>query len=168
MSKKTEKLEQPAAEAPKPKTDEMREVARALAEELVPSVAVAVAQATRGPVVHDPRRQPPPPNPTRCSTCGQLLVACKDEHEMLVVYPQNVRHGKFFQGLFLNGVRYLSPRPGVAIPVPKENNFRYDLAKAEEAEDNFLHGRVIQHHSGSIGHTGTGFVPANHPGFSGA
>lgn len=96
-----------------------------------------------------------------CGKCGQSDMRCRDQHQKMVVFPKNRRHGKFFQGIWLNGVRYLSNNGSHSIWVPKENGIQNLLDVWEDNEDSLLQGRETFHDSGSIGPSGTGFKAAH-------
>lgn len=98
----------------------------------------------------------------KCAACRQYLIACKGEHEMLAVYPQNSKYGRWFQGVWINGERYLSNNLGHKIAVPKANDIRNIISTWEAAEEVLQNGRSAVHDSGSIGGPNSGgFVPAN-------
>lgn len=104
--------------------------ASAAIEALLPTIAAMLAQQQRPAGAAGPRA--PLDAGPRCPICGQFVRACggppeegkKDtNHSKIVVYPQggasNLQIAQWFTGVVLNGVRYLSDRPGHAIHVPK-------------------------------------------------
>ncbi len=103
---------------------------------------------------------------TNCQKCGQMLTkggrpaGCQGKHVEMVVYPK--KHGRFFQGAFINGVRYLSNHARHKITVPAENNIEYAVAQWEDSEDRMKEGRESNHNSGEMSATGkTSFNPAH-------
>ena len=149
-------------EAEKKDTSLKEAVAEAIKEAL-PVATMAAVQVLKGPQ----KATPTVSSLERCQLCGQMRIACKDEHEELVVGPQNPRKWKDWPGIWLNGVQYMSADGNHRVTVPKENEFRYMIRQWEDAEDNLREGRVIEHNSGNIGGRGaSGFRPANYPGFS--
>ena len=102
----------------------------------------------------------------QCSKCGIKVGGCKDKHVSMYVGPHNARRFKSFPGLFLNGVQFRSPRPGIEILVPAENNFPYQIAEWERSEEELLTGRTVEHDSGSISNNNrNGYKPFNGAGF---
>jgi Icc-related predicted phosphoesterase len=95
-----------------------------------------------------------------CPECKQRLVGCLGEHRRMAVYPQNRRHGRYFQGCRLNGVLYLSNSLQHVITVPANCDFEYQIANWEANEDELRNGREVEHNSGSIGGGGSAFNPA--------
>lgn len=92
----------------------------------------------------------PPRTFEKCAECFQYAEACKGEHVEMVVYPVSAKHGKWFPGVIVNGVRYLSDHGGHRIKVPKENNIAAAVVQWEQNEEEMLNGRTKFHNSGSI------------------
>ncbi len=86
----------------------------------------------------------------RCEKCGQMRRACKNKHVLLVVAPANPRRYQRFPGCIVNGITYISPRPGAPIYVPAENDVLHQLQVYEEEEDNLREGHKLDHNSGTL------------------
>lgn len=86
----------------------------------------------------------------RCSECQQMLASCKSKHRQVAVYPVNPNHGRWFQGVIINGVTYLSNSAQHKIPIPEDANVEYLVAEWERNEDQLLTGRQSFHDSGSV------------------
>lgn len=158
--KPNDKTAAPAAAPQKQITigaSELQSLVKSIAEEML-GVSVAAATAMRpqaAPTGHQARNFGP-----RCGTCGQYESACKGEHVDLCVYPVNYpEFGDFFQGVILNGVKYLSNGPGHVLKVPKcsESEIRCIIKGYEQNERECRVGRSKQHNSGSIHNP----IPAN-------
>lgn len=65
-----------------------------------------------------------------CGTCNLLTSACKGEHLQAVVYPTHLPHklAKGFQGIFISGVRFMSPNRNTPIAIPKVSDVMTMLA----------------------------------------
>lgn len=106
-----------------------------------------------------------------CPECQQPSVrgryACKGKHTKLVAFPDDEHWGRFFQGVFINGARYLSNGPGHEITVPADNNIKHEIQKWVEMERQNAQGRKKSWNSGSIGGSGNtdGYRPYNGPGW---
>lgn len=114
----------------------------------------------------------------QCEVCGQPVGACggwgperdKDgkelsreqraaqNHVKMYVGPKNTRRLKAFPGIFLNGVQYISSRPGQLIWVPKGTDFPRVIDEWERSEEEMVTGRKVEHNSGII-------TPNNQSGF---
>ena len=94
------------------------DAARAAVEAMMPAVAasIASAQPKQAPISID---RAPHSHP-RCPDCNQYQVACKGKHIQLVVYPQNEQFADWYDGIDINGVRYISPDKNTAITVPAD------------------------------------------------
>lgn len=91
---------------------------------------------------------------TKCNDCGQLVAACKGEHVQIAVFPKvHLQYADYFQGVFINGVRYLSNNGGHKITVPANSagHIEYMTRLAEEEEIALRNPRVKQHNSGDVG-----------------
>jgi hypothetical protein len=86
-----------------------------------------------------------------CPECGQTMFGCKGQHVQMVVWPDNPHHAQFFQGVFINGVKYCSPGPGVPITVPAKNDIRSMLSANAELEESYLRTKK---HGGNLGTPG--------------
>lgn len=95
-----------------------------------------------------------------CQECRQKVAACKGKHRKAVVLPQNARDAQFFQGVILNGVKYLSNNLNHHITVPAFFNFEERVTAAAEQEDVNRNGRINQFNSGGIGKNQPGFKQA--------
>lgn len=96
----------------------------------------------------------------QCPKCFQPVSACNGKHRRVVVYPTNQRFGRYFQGVFINGIRYLSNGPSHAIDVPLECDIEYMISAWEQNEYDTAQGRKAEHNSGSLGAAGGQFSPA--------
>lgn len=86
----------------------------------------------------------------RCDKCLQMRRTCRDKHVLLVVAPANPRRFSRFPGIIVNGITYISPRPGAPIYVPKENDILRALQVYEDEEDNLREGHKLDHNSGTL------------------
>lgn len=93
------------------------------------------------------------PSGERCADCKQFLPAGvkqgEHKHKQVAVYPQNRHHGEWFQGLVVNGVRYLSNNGSHLITVPEDLDMNI-IANWEENEDQLRAGRRASHNSGDV------------------
>lgn len=133
--------------------DLVSRITKSIFNEGMPALAVALKgtqpQAPQG----TPRRDPG----ALCPTCGQGENACKKEHVKLVVYPSRYpEFGEFFQGVIINGVRYLSNNQDHEIEVPAcaATEMSNIIRTFETNERETRVGRSKTHHSGSV-HTPT-------------
>lgn len=92
----------------------------------------------------------------RCPDCGQHETACKGKHRQAVVWPNDRHYEKFFQGVRINGVTYISNGANHRITVPAESDVEYMAHMWTENEKEIAQGRVAEHSSNSV-HK---FVPA--------
>jgi hypothetical protein len=144
---------QKAASAPVQSMDEaaIKSLVKGIAEEML-AVSVATAQAMR-PAAPQPQAEVLKGYGPVCNVCGQYLKACEGEHENICVYPVNYpEFGDFFQGVFINGVKYLSNNESHLIPVPKKavTQFKSIIQTYESNERESRVGRSKQHNSGNI------------------
>ncbi len=143
----------------------VRSMVKGIIDEALPVAMMAAAQVQRGPAPVASKY----PAASQCGECGQLLIACKEQHAYLLVQPSSERMYRSFPGITTNNVCYKSPW-GVKICVPKENDILYRVRAWEQSEDDLRNGREIQHNSGTISpQPGRSQVQqADHAGFSGA
>jgi hypothetical protein len=145
---------QKAANAPVPSMDEagLRAIIKGVAEEML-AVSVATAQAMQPTqVVQAPPQRGIVTGPI-CGTCGQAEKACGREHKDIAVYPTSYpEFGEWFQGVFINGVKYLSNNESHLIPVPKVavTTFYELIRRFEQNERESRVGRSKTHQSGHI------------------
>ena len=89
----------------------------------------------------------------KCSVCRQLLPAGvkqgEHKHIRVAIFPKDHRHGKWFQGLFINGVRYLSNNAQHLIDVPADVDLSL-IKNWEENEEVLKEGRDASHNSGDV------------------
>lgn len=89
----------------------------------------------------------------KCQVCSQYLPPGVKQgehpHKRVVVFPRSKRHGKWFQGLIINGVRYLSNNASHSILVPEGLDMTL-LDNWEENEEVLREGREATHDSGDI------------------
>ena len=141
--KKTEKV---VEEAPKAQREAMsQDVKDAIA---LSTAMVAEALKTRGNGAPQARGAPDPG--PRCNDCGQYEVCCKGQHRQVVVWPSNPHFARFFQGVRINGVTYLSNGPAHAITVPADSNIEYMTEMWTRNEQDLSQGRVAEHNSGTV------------------
>jgi hypothetical protein len=106
----------PGTKAESSNSQDMRELVKVMMEEMMPAV---IAATRHTPVQTAPAERRGMGGPT-CFDCGQLTVACKGEHTMMVVYPTNLpEQAEWFRGAIINGKSYLSNDDQHAICVPK-------------------------------------------------
>ena len=99
-----------------------------------------------------------------CGECQQLVTACKGEHTKMVVFPDKYpEFAKWFAGVMINGVRYVSNNSNqkVVIPACAESTIVNAIKAFEENERTIHIPRNKQHNSGSIGRSGSGPVNAS-------
>lgn len=105
------------------------------------------------------------PTGERCTDCRQLLPrGCKQgehKHKKIVVFPRDKRYAKWFLGVRINSVLYLSNGPNHAIVVPEDCAIEQLIEGWEDNETELAHGRVAAHDSGSIGAATSKFNQAN-------
>lgn len=141
----------------------MEAAIKAVAENMLPQ---AIAAAVHAASQNNPRVASPPPavRKTTCTECGQILeTGCKGKHVQMVVFPQRYpEHAEFFQGVFLNGRRYLSNDENHKVVVPEEcvALFNQIIQTFEQNEQDQRVGRSHQHRSGTVSPNGSSFNPA--------
>lgn len=99
----------------------------------------------------------------QCGKCFQNENACKGKHVKMVVYPERYpEFAKWWPGVVINGVRYISHTPNVKILVPEKqySTIVNAIKTFEENERTVNISRSKTHVSGSIGRRGTGAVKA--------
>lgn len=134
--------------------------AKELIKELLPMLAALEGMRPK-PEAERPRVQAPAIRQI-CHVCRQALAGCEGKHVQLVVYPQRYpEHGQFFQGVFLNGVKYLSNDDGHEITVPANaaNSIRQLVQNFENNEQETRIGRKAERYSGSLGPGGSAVNP---------
>jgi hypothetical protein len=150
----------------KKKLQEVQE-SRGPSREMIDAVAIAAGVAADAAVKALRASEPkaPPSRKRRdmgsaCSECGQLEIACKKQHRMIVLFPKYGK-AKSFPGVTLNGVTYKSDSPRHLICVPARSNMESTVALWDEGEERLFNARSMTHDSGSIG-TGnlSNFKPA--------
>lgn len=92
----------------------------------------------------------------KCQQCGQYEIACQGKHRKAIVYPTNhrARWARFFSGVWLNGVKYLSSRPGHQVTVPADFYPEVDTQRWEMNEEQQANGRESYFDSGNLSATG--------------
>lgn len=145
--------------------DMIKAAVKAVIEETLPAMAAASAVANKGGGMVAAE------NVIKrwqiCSTCRQkgpptkanpLGYPCKGNHIYMVVYPQRYQHfAKFFQGVMINGVRYLSSnrRERILVPTEMEGTVLKIIEDWEDNEQATMSGsRVAEHDSGDIKEVG--------------
>ena len=139
----------------KPETDIAKLVAditKSIMNESLPAMAAAMAgnKPASQPVMDTGRGRTYGPV---CTTCGQYVTGCNNEHENMAVYTVNYpEFGEFFQGVRLNGVNYLSNNENHPIPVPKAaaTYITQIIKQFEHNERECRIGRQKTHNSGHI------------------
>lgn len=165
-AKEVEKIvEEVEASAPKrtKETDEEKQmrliqgVVKAVMSETVPALmAMQAGQSSAG------SRSRPSRQLIQCRECKQAgpgKAPCNGEHVSMVVYPARYpEFGKWFQGSFINGIRYLSNnrRERILIPAACEGQITKQIADFEENERVTRMGRTADHDSGSLAENGGG------------
>lgn len=152
------------------KDDDIRNYFKIFMEEMMPAMAAAVRAgqpaATSEAAANKIRRW------QHCNECKQKGPAtkenpygspCKNEHIYMVVFPKRYPQvAKYFQGVFINSVRYLSDNRRHKILVPANCESTID-AMIEKWEDNEIEtmtgeGRIAEHNSGVVREGGGGQV----------
>ncbi len=139
------------AEVAEEKKSETAQMVSDILKEVLPS-AMAAAAVTAANMVTG-RQTPSAPAPASrevCDMCRQMKrTGCMGEHVMVAVYPKREEFAENFQGVFINGVKYLSNGPEHLIPIPSNSEVMYLLNKWEENEAQVRLGRKKQHNSGT-------------------
>lgn len=135
----------PAPAAPTPAAltidaDTIRKIAQ--------EVAVAAVMAAQQTV--NMKAQQVAENNENCGHCGQKVKGCLGKHAKMVVLPRTTLGKRYFQGIRLNGVLYMSPNSQTPIIVPEQNDFAYILQQHDAQEESFPHGKQYMHDSGSV------------------
>lgn len=133
-----------------PKVDPMASTIKDIISELLPAFA-ALTKQTPQPTVPASRG---PATFNVCTVCQQNLAACGDKHADFVAFPVKYpEFGDFFQGLFVNGVKYISNDEAHSVKVPEAcvPYLKQMIAQFEEQERIARTGRNKTHHSGSLG-----------------
>ena len=134
-------------------------VSDAIKEAIKEALPMAAAMAAQASAAAQPKPVAGPglpflkQNKGKCSECGQFEAACKNEHRLACVFPDDEEIGTFFQGVKINGVRYMSNGPGHLITVPKDSNVEYMVSAWVSQEKVLRTGRKMNRNSGSIGGT---------------
>lgn len=98
----------------------------------------------------------------QCNECkqrGPKGPPCEGQHTTMVVYPTRYPHfGKWFQGVIINGVRYLSHdrRQRILIPTAMVSGITKIITDFEDNEYAQAMGRTAEHDSGSLAEPGAG------------
>lgn len=151
----SEKTVEKAAEK-KPETmDEL--IAKAVGQAIEKALPAAVAVAAK---VGQPTPKLSKERLGECEKCHQSNGACKGEHRFVVVGPTSRKAWKFFSGIHINGVRYMSNHPGHKIWVPADANVEYMVERFENNEEELSDGRDAVHNSGVMGPAGKQITPA--------
>lgn len=125
-------------------------IAKAVGDAIKEALPLAVMAAAQARPAQQVAAKPTAHLGERCHVCGQYVVACKNEHVLMYVGPQNRRRLKDWPGIFLNGVHYSAAAFNHKIYVPKENNFRTFIQSWEGGEEDLATGRVVDHDSGVL------------------
>lgn len=140
-------------EAPRSETQKMvSELLSGLFKETMPQMMAAVVTAVKqAEAAAYQARQPKHPG-EKCQDCGQFKIACGGKHRDAIVYPKNYRakYAKFFAGVWLNGQKYLSSRPGQSIKVPEDFYPEVFVEAWEQNEIELAEGRQAEFNSGLI------------------
>jgi len=146
------------------------EVKQAFTKEQLDQVQhVAIAAALAGADVKKVGNVAAAAQPTfdsreECLVCHQTKAACREKHVKMVVYP--IKYPEFitfFDGIKINGVRYLSysETDEVWVPESAQSMIANAVLAFEQNEKAAITPRSKNHSSGSIGRSGTGAIPAN-------
>lgn len=131
---------------------------KAVMNEMVP--AMAALQRSE-----QPKMQQAGKHIARWKTCNECKqrgpngIPCEGEHTTMVVYPVRYPHfGKFFQGVMINGIRYLSDnrRQRILIPTAMISTITKIITDFEDNEYAQAMGRTAEHDSGSMADPGAG------------
>lgn len=145
------------ADEKKTQDEKMLDLAGKMAEKIVEGLIpqlVATASILQKPAPGQaPQHSPATGNKPRCQVCGQHLSSCNNEHvEMIVLPVRRPEFAQWYQGYFINGVRYLSEHAGHKVSVPKScaNDISNGVRLWEDTEAHMRQGKVADHHSGSV------------------
>ncbi len=89
----------------------------------------------------------------QCVVCGQYTSACHSKHVEISVYPTRYpEFGDVFQGVFINGVKYLSNDEShtIAVPEAAAPHIEQTIRTFEKNEREISHGRQASHNMGHI------------------
>jgi len=152
MSEDKKKPEEVKSEA---KPLSIQEAVTAAIQEALPVAAALAAKALQDAQAKPAVITAPPMKgaQSRCSECGQFKIACKEKHRMAVVRPTDDEAQRWFTGVKINGVRYMSDHSSHYITVPEDCNIEYLVSAYERNEIIQRRGRKVSHNSGSIGAT---------------
>jgi hypothetical protein len=90
------------------------------------------------------------PSTDICGECRQYLRACKGEHEQMEVWCHDPEVNRWFTGVRINGVTYLSPEAGIRVTVPKGSDIASIISAYSQGEKEMMRGKKVQHDSGSL------------------
>ena len=142
----------------------LAEVMKQVSESLIPAAVAAAVAATGGQRQAAPARPVHPTQAARCSDCGQVRSGCQGEHAMMVVFPQRyTHHAKYFTGVTINGIKYLSNHDSHEVLVPKDavGDIQAIVSIFEQNEQDMMLGRRADHHSGRLSPKGRAVNEAN-------
>ena len=142
-------------EAQKMVQDAAAASAKAAVEALMPAMAAAAKMNQPAVQAGNVRRERK--HIQKCGICKQALTGCESKHTEMVVYPTRYpEFGDWFQGVFINGARYLSDGPHHKIPVPTNTvgTISSIIQTWEDNERSIRIGRKKAHNSGVIGDGG--------------
>lgn len=131
-----------------------------VSEQMIPAaVAAAVAATTKQAPAQAPASTSVLGAP-QCTECGQKLSACKGKHAKMVVFP--VHYPEYFQGVFINGQKYLSNDGSHEVTVPADcvASIQAIVNGYDQNERELSTGRTKQHHSGYVSPHGSSFQEA--------
>ena len=134
---------------PAPKTDISPELQAA-----INAMGMAVAAGMQAGL-QSSRPQPAPQPRARqiCTVCRQDVHGCEGKHVEMVVYPTKYpKYARYFTGIQLNGVTYLSNDEGHKVLVPENaaSEISAMVARAEQEEVEMRTGREVEHYAGSV------------------
>lgn len=121
-------------------------VADAVAKVLEHAIPAAVGAAV---MATQPKTRAPD-NRERCTECRQLIVACQGKHTQMVVWCRDPEADRWFTGVKVNGVTYISPHAGTPITVPLHSDIASILSAYEQGEKEMMRGKRVEHNSGSL------------------
>lgn len=110
---------------------------------LTQGMAMGIAMAKETLPEHRKANAQPAINTERCPDCQQYKVACKNEHQMAVVFPANPRWARHWQGVTINGITYISAHTQHSICIPKNANIVAQVRVWERQEEDAALGRSI-------------------------
>lgn len=131
---------------------ELADAVRDILKEVLPAAVGAGLEAARQTAdAKAVAGAPPIKDLSDCTECRQKRSACGGRHRKLCVLPEDQEYAQWFQGLRVNGVLYLSDRPGHQITIPADLNAEHMIEQFVRNEKELKHGRQRGRFSGAVG-----------------